>query len=82
MTFASQMRTLRILRGLTQPDLEKATGVPVNIISCIETGKVLPINDWEARIKEALSWPADDSAFAALGATNGTTQPAPQPATS
>lgn len=70
MPFSVQMRTLRMLRGLSQSELEALTGVPASIISHMETGKVQPVpgSEWESQIKDALGWPADDSAFAMLTA--------------
>lgn len=66
MNFATQLRTLRMLRGLSQVDLEKLTGIPNNVISHMETGKVVPVGDWEAKIKLAVGWPEDEAAFAFL----------------
>lgn len=66
MNFATQLKTLRMLRGLTQADLEKKSGVPANVISHMETGKLVPVGDWEKSIKIALGWPEDDAAFAFL----------------
>lgn len=80
MSFAIQLRGLRVLRGMSQQDLAEATGIPANLISHMETGKVIPAGDWEVRIKLALQWPTDE-AFAAIG-SNGIAQPAPQPVTS
>lgn len=65
MAFAQQLRTLRGLRGLTQDELATKTGIHGAYLSIMETGKVIPIGDWETKIKQALDWP-DDSVFAAL----------------
>ncbi len=72
MTFTLQLKTIRTLRGLTQEQLAEKTGVPNTYISMMETGKIIPVGDWEARIKAALDWP-DEAVFAAL-------LPAPIPA--
>lgn len=61
MTFARQMKALRLLRGITQEQLSRATRIPVNYLSVIETGRVIPAPEgpWDRAIRKALNWPAD-----------------------
>ncbi len=56
MTFSDRMRNLRNMRGLKQEDVARATGIPVNYISSMETGKVIPAGEWETAIRNALGW--------------------------
>ena len=73
MTFAQQLRALRALHGLTQKQLTEKTGIPDTYLSLMETGKMIPTSDWEARLKAALDWP-DEAVFAALLPTTQSTQ--------
>lgn len=67
MNFGARLRTIRAARGLSQKDLAKLTGIPNTYISDMETGKMLPNPEWEARIHKALDWPEDaETAFAIL----------------
>ena len=65
MTFAHQLRILRIVRGMTQQQLAEIADIPTGMLSYIETGKILPTSDWENRIKTALDWP-EDTVFVSL----------------
>lgn len=56
MTIHERLRTLRVLRGLTQEELAQLTGIPNTYLSLIETGKVVPAGEWEIRIRAALGW--------------------------
>jgi transcriptional regulator with XRE-family HTH domain len=62
MTFARQMKALRLLRGVTQQELAAATGIPANYLSVIETGRVIPApgGAWDRAIRGALDWPLDE----------------------
>lgn len=67
MTFAIQMRALRILREMSQQELATRSGIPINYLSMIETAKLMPGADYEARIRAALAWPTNaDEAFRIL----------------
>jgi len=67
MDFAKQLRIVRIARGVTQKELCTAAGVPEALISFIESGKIMPQPHIEAKLRAALSWPAEaDEAFRIL----------------
>ena len=67
MEFGRKLRLLRVARGMSQIALGKLTGIPDSYISAIETGKLTPTPEWEARLRDALDWPANaDEAFAIL----------------
>lgn len=67
MDFATQLRVMRLVRGLSQVDLSERTGIASSYISFIETGKMIPTPEMETAIKSALRWPANaDQAFAIL----------------
>jgi len=73
MEFATQLRVMRTVRGLSQTELAELVGIPNTRISSMETGQILPGADWEARIRQALGWTADvDEALDILAA-----EPAP-----
>lgn len=56
MTFAQRLKVIRVWRGLTQVELAEKCGIPANYISNMETGKVVPVGDWEKALKGALGW--------------------------
>ena len=67
MDFATQLRVMRAARGLSQRELAIAADIPEYSITWIESGRMLPTQEYEARIRAALNWPADaDEAFAIL----------------
>jgi transcriptional regulator with XRE-family HTH domain len=67
MEFSTKLRVMRAMRGMSQLELSKATGIPNTYLSDFETGKTLPTPDVETRIREALDWGADtEKAFAIL----------------
>ena len=71
MILSERLKTLRTMRGLTQEELGKRAGIPVNYISHMETGKVIPAGEWDARIREALDWtPEVDAKLDALNEVN------------
>jgi transcriptional regulator with XRE-family HTH domain len=56
MTIAQRLKTLRTMRNLTQEELAALSGIPNTYISLIETGKVIPAGEWDARLRLALNW--------------------------
>jgi transcriptional regulator with XRE-family HTH domain len=64
MDFATRMRLIRMVHGLTQQELAVKCGIPTNRLSDIEAGKMEPRGEWERQIKDALHW--DATADAAL----------------
>jgi transcriptional regulator with XRE-family HTH domain len=85
MDFASKLRLMRALRGLSQRELSELAGVPEYTIPWIETGRMLPTPQYEAQIRTALEWDADTDAALELLApktdgpangNNGNGQPA------
>lgn len=56
MTLSQRLKTLRTMRGLTQEELAKMTGIPNTYLSLMETGKVVPAGEWDAAIRRALDW--------------------------
>lgn len=69
MDYAHKCKVLRALLGLSQADLSGITAIGNFDLSKIETGKVLPSEVWDRRIRAALSWtPAVDAALEALAA--------------
>lgn len=56
MTYASQLKMMRQARGLTQEQLAEKTGIPNTYLSLMETGKVIPADEWDTRLREALAW--------------------------
>lgn len=55
MEFGRKLRLLRVARGMSQIALGKLTGI------------LTPTPEWEARLRDALDWPANaDEAFAIL----------------
>lgn len=63
MTYAAQLKTMRQARGLTQEELAAKTGIPNTYISVMETGKIIPAGEWEAKLREALQWTPDTDAL-------------------
>ncbi len=69
MNYATKVKVLRTVRGLSQADLADVTGIANFDLSKIETGKMLPSEDGERRIRVALGWTAAvDAALDALAA--------------
>jgi predicted transcriptional regulator len=69
MTYASQLRMMRQARGLTQEQLADKTGIPNTYLSLMETGKVIPSGEWDAKLRESLGWTAEtDASLAQLAA--------------
>ncbi len=66
MDFATKLRLMRIARGWTQQELGDRCGIPNNLISQMETGKLIPAGDWEISIKGTLGWPLDEGIFTVL----------------
>jgi transcriptional regulator with XRE-family HTH domain len=64
--FATKLRTMRQIRNMSQVELAELSGVPNSRISDMESHKVVPVGEWETRLKAALNWPTDESAFEAL----------------
>lgn len=70
MTFSARLKNLRTMRGIKQEELARATGIPTNYLSGMETGKFTPTAEWEARIRTALDWtPEVDAQLDALQQT-------------
>ena len=68
MSFAEDLKTLRVVRGLTQAQLADKASTLQAVVSRIETGKKLATPELEKRLREALNWTAlEDEAFAILG---------------
>lgn len=59
MTYAAQLKTMRQARGLTQEELSAKTGIPNTYLSMMETGRIIPAGEWEAKLREALQWTPD-----------------------
>ena len=70
MDFADKLRPIRHARGLRQIELAERCGNNISNrdISLMETGKIIPVGEWEARIKAALNWPENDDVFVLLAA--------------
>lgn len=67
MSYASQLKMMRQARGLTQEQLAEKAGIPNNYLSLMETGKVVPAGEWDARIRAALGWtPEAEASLAEL----------------
>jgi transcriptional regulator with XRE-family HTH domain len=67
MDYGRKVRVMRAARGLAQTDLAFISGVSNYYLSLIETGKMLPTEEWDAAIRLALGWPVNaDEAFAIL----------------
>jgi len=67
MNYACKVKVLRTMRGWSQGDLARACGIGNFDLSKIETGKMLPSEAWDRRIRAALGWtPAVDAALDAL----------------
>ena len=67
MSFGDDLRTLRATRNLTQAELAEKALTSRVFISYLETGKMLPSPDLEARLRKALAWGDDeDKAFELL----------------
>lgn len=71
MEYGKQLRIMRIVRGMSQVEVEDATGIPNTRLSLLETGKSLPNVEWAAAIKAALGWPDDELAEIAFGILEG-----------
>lgn len=56
MTIGQKLRTLRMMRGITQEELSKLTNIPTNYLSMMETGRVIPAGEWDAKLRAALNW--------------------------
>jgi len=67
MHFATRMRALRAIRGISQKGLAEIIDIPNTYLSDIETAKAIPNPDWERRIRAALGWtPEVDAVLDAL----------------
>jgi len=67
MDIGRQITVMRAVRGMSQKEMARVTGIPNYLISRMETGLVLPAPETDSRIREALRWPAQaDEAFAIL----------------
>ena len=67
MDYGRQITVMRAVRGLSQKELARLTGIPNYLISRMETGLVLPTQDWREKLETVLRWPANaDQAFAIL----------------
>ncbi len=72
MEFGRRLRMMRALRGIDQKELARRTGIPNWVLSNIETSKMLPTPETEAKVRDALHWPARaDEAFATLEGDGG-----------
>ena len=68
MDFAQNLRTMRTIRKLTQEQLADKAMTSQAFISHLETGKMLPTPDLEARLRKALDWgELEDRAFEIIG---------------
>ena len=56
MDFAQNLKTLRIVRKLTQAELADKAMTSQAFISHIESGKLRPTPDLEKRLRKALDW--------------------------
>ena len=71
MTYANQLRMMRQARGLTQEQLAEKCGIPNTYLSLMETGKVIPAGEWDAKLREALDWtPETDTLLNSLHHTS------------
>ena len=67
MDFAHNLKTMRIMRKLSQAELAEAAMTAQAFISYIESGKLRPTPDLETRLRKALDWgDLEDEAFAIL----------------
>jgi predicted transcriptional regulator len=55
-----EMRSIRVLKRITQYELRIATGIPQSKISLIENGLVKPRDDEKKRIAKALRVRSDE----------------------
>lgn len=65
-SYGSQLKALRQARGLTQEQLAEKTGILNTYLSLIETGKVIPSDDWDVKIREALNWTTETNELLAV----------------
>ena len=76
MDYATRVRTLRAVRGLSQSQLSGMTGISRPYLTAIQQDKVLPNSDWRARIDQALGTTTDiEQALDALWAAARETCP-------
>ncbi len=67
MDFAHNLKTMRIVRELTQAELADKAMTSQAFISHIESGKRRPTPDLETRLRKALDWgDLEDEVFAIL----------------
>jgi len=67
MDYGRQLTVMRAVRGMSQLELARVTGIPNYLISRMETGVVLPAPETDSRIHQALRWPARaEAAFVIL----------------
>lgn len=67
MQFGEKLRIMRAVRGVTLRELEARTGIPNPMISNIESGRIVPTEDWERRLMSALGYrPELDRALSEL----------------
>ena len=55
-SIGKKIKRLRGLRGLSQIDLQAATGINASWLSRIESGRAIPTEDEVGRIRVALGW--------------------------
>ena len=66
--FAKNLKTMRVIRGLTQAQLADKAFTSQAFVSHLETGKMLATPELELRLREALNWTElEDEAFKILG---------------
>ena len=67
MDIGTQIRVMRVVRGISQGNLARLAGIAGRDLSQIETGKMLPTPETERCIKAPLRWPAQaEAAYAIL----------------
>lgn len=67
MTYGQKLRIIRTVRGLTQRELSRATGISQAMISAIELDAIEPLGSYREKLEAALNWPQyADQAFALL----------------
>ncbi len=56
----NNLRIIREKKGLSQLALSRISGVPGNVISNLELGKVYPYPGWRKKLSQALELPEEE----------------------
>jgi len=67
MTYGQKLRIIRAMKGLTQREVARLTGVPREVVSALENDAIAPSEHYRRKIETGLGWPTlAEQAFSLL----------------